>query len=233
LIKNNWRKEDEKEFREFLLSFAKPDKVVWTKNILKTQMPVLAIPSKTLDEIVKYILKGDFMSFLDLKLYSSHEEVVINGNLIMRIKDIALRSEYLEEYFLHVDCWATCDTLKFRISQKDRQIQWQKMLEYSSSSRPFVRRIALIILFAYIRDDEYLPKIYDVIDVLGKDGDYYVEMCAAWLLCELFIKRREETLAYLPNNTLSAFTINKAVQKCRDSFRVSEQDKEYLKRFKK
>ena len=58
-------------------------------------------------------------------------------------------------------------------------------------------------------------------------------MMNAWLLCNLFIKRREKTISFLQNNKLNKFTINKGISKCRDSFRVSKEDKEYLLRFKK
>ena len=46
------------------------------------------------------------------------------------------------------------------------------------------------------------------------------------------IKQRTMTLAYLNHHNLNKFTINKAVQKCRDSFRVSLEDKEMLLKFK-
>ena len=58
-------------------------------------------------------------------------------------------------------------------------------------------------------------------------------MINAWLVCELFIKRREKTLKFLQNNRLNSFTINKAISKCRDSFRVSNADKKMLLDFKK
>ena len=57
-------------------------------------------------------------------------------------------------------------------------------------------------------------------------------MAVSWLLCELFIHNREETLYYLNNNKLNKFTINKMISKCRDSFRVSDQDKELLLKYK-
>ena len=57
-------------------------------------------------------------------------------------------------------------------------------------------------------------------------------MAQAWLLCELFIKYREETLDYLNNHKLNKFTINKTISKIHDSYRVSKEDKEYLNKYK-
>ena len=57
-------------------------------------------------------------------------------------------------------------------------------------------------------------------------------MSNAWLLCEFMIKQRDKTLHYLKSNNLNKFTINKAISKCRDSFRVSKEDKELLLKYK-
>ncbi len=58
-------------------------------------------------------------------------------------------------------------------------------------------------------------------------------MVNAWLICECFIKQREATIKFLDTNKLNKFTINKAVQKCRDSHRVSKEDKDMLLKYKK
>lgn len=57
-------------------------------------------------------------------------------------------------------------------------------------------------------------------------------MCIAWLVCELMIYNRDKTLKYLENHNLNTFTINKAISKCRDSYRVSKEDKEVLLKYK-
>ena len=58
-------------------------------------------------------------------------------------------------------------------------------------------------------------------------------MIISWLVCELFIKQREKTIEFLKINKLNPFQINKAISKCRDSFRVSKEDKENLLEFRK
>ena len=70
-------------------------------------------------------------------------------------------------------------------------------------------------------------------DINKDENEYYVNMSAAWLLCECFIKQREATLKYFKNNTTNNFIINKAISKCRDSFRVSIEDKKLLVTFKR
>jgi 3-methyladenine DNA glycosylase AlkD len=64
------------------------------------------------------------------------------------------------------------------------------------------------------------------------EDHYYVNMMNAWIFCECFIKRREKTIAFLKTHKLNKFTINKGISKCRDSFRVSKEDKEMLLGYK-
>ena len=58
-------------------------------------------------------------------------------------------------------------------------------------------------------------------------------MAISWLLCEIFINFKEETIKYLETCKLNDFIINKAIQKIRESYRVSKYDKEYLLKFKR
>ena len=50
-------------------------------------------------------------------------------------------------------------------------------------------------------------------------------MAAAWLIAEVVIKFYDEGLAYLKERKLSAPIHNKAIQKARESFRLSKEQK--------
>jgi len=231
LIKSNWTKEDGIEFIKYLESFKREEKIKWTKNIVNTKMKVLAIKSPEINEIAKQIKKGNFLSFLDLNLNNYYENTLINGNLIASIKDFELMKKYLDSYSKKIDNWASCDTLKFNIKNNEENFM-NLSYEYIKSDLPFVRRIGILILFKFIENDKYIDEIYNRLNQFENETEYYVNMINAWLICELFIKRREKTLEFLKNNKLNKFTLNKAISKCRDSFRVSKEDKELLLSFK-
>ena len=105
------------------------------------------------------------------------------------------------------------------------------VLEYIKSDKPFKRRIGLGILFNFINDD-YIDRIFEILDRFQNEEEYYVNMMNAWLLCECYIKQRKRTLEYLNHNKLNKFTINKGIQKCRESRRVSLEEKEMLLKYK-
>ena len=232
LIKDKWSKEDIKPFQEYLKTFQREDKKEWTKNLLKTQMPCLAILSKDQGNIIKEIFKGNYLSFLDLMIWEYYENTSINGGLISRIKDFDLMKKYLDIYSSLSDNWATCDCLSFCNIKGNERRYLDLAHEYMKSDKPMVRRIGLESLFKLIDTKEYLDEIFSILNSFYDEEDYYVNMMNAWLLCDLFIKQREETLKFLKTHKLNKFTINKAISKCRDSFRVTASDKELLLNFK-
>ena len=232
LIKDKWIKKDENEFYNYLESMSRPDKINWTKNILNTNMEVLAIKTPDLVFMAKEINKGDYFSFLDLEINNYYENTVINGKLITKIKEFDVLKEYLDRYAEKVDNWSSCDLLKFNVKNNEEKF-FNLAIEYSNSELTFVRRIGMYILFKFIDNDYYVDKVYDMLNKFCNEKEYYVNMMNSWLVCELFIKRRDKTIKFLQNNMLNKFTINKAISKCRDSFRVSLEDKDFLLNFRR
>lgn len=231
LVKEFWTRDDKSEFLEFLKTFKRDEKITWTKNILNTNMEVLAIKSPEINMIVKEIKKGNYLSFLDLHINEYYECVAINGKLISNIKDFQLLKKYLDIYCQEAENWAVCDLLKFNIKNNENNF-FELAKKYVDSKLPFVRRIGILILFEFINNENYLNDIYKLLNSFNDEKEYYVNMVNAWLVCELFIKQREKTIIFLENHQLNDFTLNKAISKCRDSFRVSAEDKEFLLKFK-
>lgn len=227
-----WTQKDKNTYIEYLESIKNEEKIEWIKNIVCTNMNVLAIKSPILKNIIKEIRKGDYISFLDLQIYDYYECMIINAGLISKIKDFELMEYYLNKYVQKVECWASTDTLSFNIKGNEEKYL-SLVKKYIKSENPFIRRTGIIVLFKFLNYKEYLKEVFNILDLFYSEENYYVNMVNAWLLCECFIKNREETMKYLDNHNLNKFTINKAISKCRDSYRVSSEDKEMLLKYKK
>lgn len=231
LVKDIWTNDDKIEFINYLENIKSEDKIVWTKNIINTNMDVLAIKSPVLKSIIKEIFKGNYISFLDLNINNYYENTIINAGIICKIKDFNIMKKYLDNYVKTIDNWASCDTLSFNIKGKEKEF-FSLAKKYIKSKKPFIRRVGIIILFEFLNRKEYLNEIFNILNSFYEETDYYVNMVNAWILCECFIKNREETLKFLESHNLNKFTINKMISKCRDSFRVSKEDKEFLLKYK-
>lgn len=231
LVREQWNKRDGEDFIKYLETFKNPEKIEWSKKILNTNLPVLAIKTPIIKDIVKKIIEGNYLSFLDLELNNYYENSAINGFLISQMKDFKTMKKYLDKYVLKIDNWASCDLLSFQVKNNEKNF-YDLSLEYITNEKPFIRRVGLLILFKFIDYDEYIDQIFNIMNGFYSEDHYYVNMINAWLFCECFIKRREKTIVFLKTHKLNKFTINKGISKCRDSYRVSIEDKEMLLRYK-
>lgn len=231
LIKDNWTTHDVKDFLKYLYSFSRgEEKSMWEKRIVNTNLKCIAVNSKDVNSIIKQIKKGNYVSFIDtfLPCWDNLTLVHIMGKLICEIKEFDEFKSRLLIYSKKVDNWASCDCLKFRIKGKETEFL-NLSNELIKSNLPFERRIGLGILF---NKKEYLFDVFEALNNLKDEQNYYVNMMGAWLLAECMVIDKENTLNYFKNNTTNNFIINKAISKCCDSFRISTQDKDTLKTFR-
>ena len=232
LVKSEWCNADIKDFLDYLYSLSRgEEKSSWEKRIVNTKMKCLAIYSTDVTQIVKEIKKGDVISFIDtfLPVWDNFTLANIIGKLICSIKDFEIFKKYLHIYAEKVDNWSNCDTLKFNIKGKENEFL-QLSKHYQNSPLSFVRRIGLGILF---NQKAYVDEVFFALDKMQNEQEYYVNMMASWCLQQCMVIDREKTINYFKNNKTNKFVINKAISKCRDSLRISKDDKEFLLQFKK
>jgi len=233
LSKQCWTKKDIPQFQKYLKSQSKGEyKSLWEQRIVNTKLQCLAIPSQTKKQIVNQISKGNFLSFLNLWIWQYHSNTTINGGLICKIKDFDLQKQYLNKYVTFADNWATIDCLKFKFTKDNKSQYFEYAKQLVKSEYSFGRRLGLIICLKLCDDDQFIDAILEIANSFASEQEYYVNMANAWLLAETFVKHREQTLRFLQNHNLNQFTINKMIAKCRDSFRVSQNDKDFLLKYK-
>ena len=231
LIIDNWNNEEINSFDNYLYSLRREEKIDWTRNIVNTKMDLLAIILPDLKKMAKEIYKGNYISYLELMPHRYFESLITDAFLISLIKDIKIQIKYINKLSKYIDSWSVTDTLKFSIkNNEDVYLEYAKKL--LKSKEPYTRRIGVRILFSFVNLNDYVDQIFSIIDTLKGEDEYYVNMAVAWLLCELMIKQRDKTINYLKHHNLNKFTINKMISKCRDSYRVSNTDKEMLLKYR-
>ena len=226
LNRGKWTKHDIKDFNEFLKSNRVEDKIGFSKRVVNTNMEVLGINNPTCKGYAAEIHNGAFIDFLEQNDFKYYESTLVSAYIINYIKDVKEKKKYIDK--LYLDNWATVDALKFDVKKQEEEFL-HLAEEYIKSKKTFVRRVGVRILFSYTSSD-YVDEIFRIIESLYNEKEYYVNMAVAWLICELMIKNRDKAVEFLKNGKINDFVMHKAVSKCRDSFRISEKDKEMLKK---
>jgi 3-methyladenine DNA glycosylase AlkD len=234
LKKKEWTINDQLVFSLYLKSYEQKDKEVWSRNILQTKLEVLCIPTKTMYRIADEIFEGNYRSFLDLQIFDDYESIAIYGKLISKMKHFDEMVHYLTVYLDVMENWAHCDLLSFDINSSNQDQFLSLSHAYLQDQRTFVRRLGLMILLQMVKDESVLPVIYDRIKKLKHENEYYVIMMAGWLLSECLIRYREQTLDYLSREKeLNPKIVNKGIQKCRESRRMTDIEKDQLLQYKR
>lgn len=231
LIKVKWSQCDLKDFDKWIMTLKGEDKdCQWEQRIVNTKLDCYGRTSAKAKDIVKELKKGSYLDFLTIVDIKTHLHSIICAYLINEIKDYEVYKKFLDKFVLTIDNWASSDVLKFKnISTENLKVISK---EYITSKYLFVRRTAVNVWFEIIKRNGVACEVFDFLDGLKNESEYYVNMCGAWLLAECMVKDRLATLEYFKHNNTNDFIINKAISKCRDSYRISAEDKKYLQRLK-
>ena len=116
--------------------------------------------------------------------------------------------------------------------KKHREAFLPKITEYICSENPWYIRIALVLLLTYYLDDKYLKTALNLADSV-KCEHYYVSMAQAWLVATAFSKNESVTFEFFCDCKLDNITYNRAIQKAKDSYRVSKSLKKQLSQMRR
>ena len=197
---------------------------------------MLGIRVPIIRNLAKTLLKENSLDTL-LKEFTDEyfEEVLLEGIIIAYAKiPLEEKLPYIKAFVPKIDSWAISDTFvpTLKLKEKDLNMAWNFILPYTKSKEQFDVRFSVIMMLDYFLTEEYVDKVLIEIDKIKHDG-YYVKMGIAWLVAEIGIKFNDKAIEYLKNNNLDNFTHNKAIQKMRESYRISAEQKEYLKSLKR
>ena len=201
------------------------------ENIIGVRMPLLR-------KLAKEVLRGDWRSYLDSSVAEPntyYEEDIIQALLIGTSKlSWQERHAYIKEFVPKINNWAVCDLFcsTLKEAQYYQEEYWQLIVPYFNSSNSYDLRFASVMLLNHFTGDEFVEEALNLLEAI-KHEDYYVKMGVAWAISIFYIKQPQLTLSLLQENNLDDFTHNKTIQKIRESFRVSKEDKEMLNKFKR
>lgn len=168
--------------------------------------------------------------FTDLP-HKYFEENNLHGFLIEKIKDYNEAMDKLEKFLPYVDNWATCDITSPKVFKKHLSELYKKILVWIKSDNTYTVRYSIGMLMSYYLDDNFEPGMLKLVADVESE-EYYINMMRAWYFATAFAKQREAALQYFENKRMDKWTHNKAIQKCVESYRVSDEDKQYLRTLK-
>lgn len=199
-----------------------------TNNIIGIRVPILR-------NLARSVAKEDWREYLKNAKDDYYEEVMLQGMVIGLAKmEFKERIEYVKEFIPKIDNWAVCDVTcaGFKFTKKNMEEVWKFLEPYLVSNKEFEIRFAVVMLLDFYITEEYIKDVLEILNNIHHEG-YYVKMAVAWAISICYIKFPKETMKLLEKNNLDTFTYNKALQKITESYRVSKQEKDKIRKIKR
>lgn len=193
---------------------------------------ILGVRVPNLRKLAKELAQNDWQNYRD-DLY--YEEIMLQGLVIGYAKiDADKKLQLLREFIPKIDNWGTCDIVcsNLKFINQNKEMVWDFIQPYLNSKNEFDVRFGIVILLNYFIDDKYIDKILKILDKIKHDG-YYAKMAVAWALSICFVKYWDKTLEYLQTSNLEKWTFNKTIQKTCESYRITTNQKDFLRKLKK
>ena len=160
-----------------------------------------------------------------------YEENCLHVALINQIRDYDACIAALEQFIPYIDNWAVNDAINPACFKKHRSELIDRVQNWISSDAPYTRRCGMRILMSNYLKEDFKPEYLDLPADLRSE-EYYVNMMTAWLFAEALIKQWDTAITYIETHRLDQWTNNKAIQKACESYRISDEQKTYLKTLK-
>lgn len=210
---------------------------IFHQKICSTKYEILGIKIPILRKISKKLLKQyDYEEILNNLNYKYYEHVMLHGLIIANINtDIKEKIKLINKYIPLIDNWAICDIfigeLKFIQNNKEEFLKY--LLKTQENKNEYYQRFFIVSLLNYYIDDNYIDYVLNKMFEIKSDY-YYVKMAISWCLSICLVKYFDKTYNFLitNKNSFDKWTYNKAIQKANESYRISKENKELLKKIK-
>ena len=169
--------------------------------------------------------RDEFLNDLPHKYY---EENMIHFFMLAMVKDFDQCVKMVEEFLPYVDCWPVSDQATPKSFKKNHEKLLPHIKKWIASQHVYTARFGIRMLMNEFLGDDFKPEYLEL--VACKEGDeYYLNMMVAWYFATALAKRYDETIPYFEEHRLAEWTHRKAIQKAIESYRVTDEHKEYLR----
>ncbi|MBQ7446397.1 MAG: DNA alkylation repair protein [Eubacterium sp.] len=193
---------------------------------------MIGVRTPALRKLAKELSKDpDINEFLQDLPHQYFDENQLHAFLISEIKEYETCMEQTEKFLPFINNWATCDQLSPKVFKKHRQDLLPYIHVWIKSKETYTVRFGIDMLMHHFLDEDFDPAYPELVSKIRSE-EYYINMMIAWYFATALAKQYDAVLPYIEQKKLAPWTHNKAIQKARESYRVTQEQKDYLKSLK-
>lgn len=179
----------------------------------------------------KFAATPEAAEYRKLLPHRYYDENNLHGFLIEKIRDYNTAAAAVEAFLPYIDNWATCDLISPKVFQKHLPELYERIRAWLGSGRTYTVRFGIGMLMRFYLDGTFRPEHLALVAGIRSE-EYYVNMMIAWYFATALAKQYDAALPYLREQRLDRWTHNKAIQKAVESYRITGEQKAYLRTLK-
>ena len=199
-------------------------------NIDKDKM--IGVRTPELKKLAKELNGSELAKqFVETLPHVYFDENQLHAFLISLIKDYESCLKEVERFLPYIDNWGTCDQLSPKVFAKHKDELIVSIKKWLKSKHTYTVRFAIGLLLALYLDDSFKEEYLELVSNV-KSEEYYINMMIAWYFATALAKQYKTAIKYIEDKKLSPWVHNKTIQKAVESYRISDEQKVYLKGLK-
>ena len=193
---------------------------------------MIGIRTPDLRKYAKQLGKSsDVIEFLQTLPHKYFDENQLHAFIISEINDFKNCIDEINRFLPYIDNWATCDQLSPKVFKKYHNELFEYIKDWLKSDKVYTLRFGIGMLMEHFLDEDFDILYPETVSKI-RSGEYYINMMIAWYFATALAKQYESVIPFIENNSLDIWTHNKAIQKSIESYRITDEQKAYLREFK-
>ena len=193
---------------------------------------VIGVRTPQLRKLAKEIAKTEEKQLLLQGLpHAYFEENQLHAFVIALEKDFERCLAEVERFLPYIDNWATCDQLSPKVFAKHREELLSRIDVWLESDHVYTIRFGIGMLMQHFLNEDFDVKYAERVAGIRSD-EYYVNLMTAWYFATALDKQYDAVLPFIENRKMDVWTHNKAIQKAVESYRITQEQKTYLRSLK-
>ena len=160
-----------------------------------------------------------------------YEENNLHMMLITGIKDYDRCISEIERFLPYIDNWATCDFPAPKCFENHKEDLLPVIKRWIASSETYTIRYGIGMLMRLYLDEDFEPEYVKLVAGVESD-EYYVNMMIAWYMATALAKQWDAVIPYIEEHRMSDWVHRKTIQKAVESYRITDEQKKYLKEYR-
>ena len=199
-------------------------------NIEKERM--IGVRTPELKKLAKELYGSESANkFIETLPHYYFDENQLHAFLISLIKDYQTCLKEVDKFLPYVDNWGTCDQLSPKVFAKHKEELIVPVKKWLKSKHTYAVRFAIGLLMQHYLDESFKEEYMELVSRVESD-EYYINMMIAWYFATALAKQWDSAIKYIEDKKLSPWVQNKTIQKAVESYRITDEQKAYLKSLK-